>query len=188
MDIAIPRHVSAQPTSTLLASRTNPQAQPTDHRSPMLLVYRGFKRLARCPLQPTSFLQVVDTEATGILPWVEACTHGRKSSILCLSSHHLIRINLQHSIFYGMAERVGFEPTVEFPLHTLSKRAPSTTRPSLRVLRISGLRASGSAQNPNCDRNCDTPPKGLRSLTGTSSDTDGAQPDQYTARRLPHNR
>ena len=24
----------------------------------------------------------------------------------------------------GMAERVGFEPTVEFPLHTLSKRAP----------------------------------------------------------------
>ena len=33
-----------------------------------------------------------------------------------------------------MAERVGFEPTVEFPLHTLSKRAPSTTRTSLRYL------------------------------------------------------
>ena len=33
----------------------------------------------------------------------------------------------------GMAERVGFEPTVEFPLHTLSKRAPSTTRTSLRL-------------------------------------------------------
>ena len=32
-----------------------------------------------------------------------------------------------------VAERVGFEPTVEFPLHTLSKRAPSTTRTSLRV-------------------------------------------------------
>jgi hypothetical protein len=30
-----------------------------------------------------------------------------------------------------MAERVGFEPTLEFPLNTLSKRAPSTTRPSL---------------------------------------------------------
>src|SRR5438046_10722784 len=28
-------------------------------------------------------------------------------------------------------ERVGFEPTVEFPPHTLSKRAPSTTRTSL---------------------------------------------------------
>src|ERR1041384_2767862 len=32
-----------------------------------------------------------------------------------------------------LAERVGFEPTVEFPLHTLSKRAPSTTRTSLRA-------------------------------------------------------
>jgi hypothetical protein len=27
---------------------------------------------------------------------------------------------------------VGFEPTLEFPLNTLSKRAPSATRPSLR--------------------------------------------------------
>jgi hypothetical protein len=32
-----------------------------------------------------------------------------------------------------LAERVGFEPTVEFPLHTLSKRAPSTTRTSLHL-------------------------------------------------------
>jgi PAS domain S-box-containing protein len=39
-----------------------------------------------------------------------------------------------------LAERVGFEPTVGFPLHTLSKRAPSTTRTSLRF-RINGLRA-----------------------------------------------
>src|SRR5688572_27501270 len=40
----------------------------------------------------------------------------------------------------GVAERVGFEPTVEFPLHTLSKRAPSTTRTSLHS-RINDLRA-----------------------------------------------
>ena len=33
----------------------------------------------------------------------------------------------------GLAERVGFEPTVRFPVHTLSKRAPSTTRTSLRL-------------------------------------------------------
>ena len=32
-----------------------------------------------------------------------------------------------------LAERVGFEPTLEFPLNTLSKRAPSTTRPSLQT-------------------------------------------------------
>ena len=31
-----------------------------------------------------------------------------------------------------LAERVGFEPTLEFPLNTLSKRAPSATRPSLQ--------------------------------------------------------
>jgi hypothetical protein len=31
-----------------------------------------------------------------------------------------------------LAERVGFEPTLELPLNTLSKRAPSATRPSLR--------------------------------------------------------
>jgi hypothetical protein len=36
-----------------------------------------------------------------------------------------------------LAERVGFEPTLEFPLNTLSKRAPSATRPSLR--RMKGL-------------------------------------------------
>jgi hypothetical protein len=35
-----------------------------------------------------------------------------------------------------LAEREGFEPSVEFPLHTLSKRAPSTTRTSLRVFGI----------------------------------------------------
>ena len=30
-----------------------------------------------------------------------------------------------------MAERAGFEPAVQFPVHTLSRRAPSTTRTSL---------------------------------------------------------
>ena len=30
-----------------------------------------------------------------------------------------------------MAEKVGFEPTIEFPLYTRSRRAPSTTRTSL---------------------------------------------------------
>src|SRR5690606_27946512 len=31
-----------------------------------------------------------------------------------------------------LAERVGFEPTVPFPVHALSRRVPSATRPSLR--------------------------------------------------------
>src|SRR5690606_20825351 len=46
-----------------------------------------------------------------------------------------------------MAEREGFEPSVEFPLHTLSKRAPSTTRtslPSTRFARSGRARLSGT--------------------------------------------
>ena len=31
-----------------------------------------------------------------------------------------------------MAEREGFEPSKRFPVYTLSKRAPSTTRPPLQ--------------------------------------------------------
>lgn len=33
----------------------------------------------------------------------------------------------------GEAETKGFEPLIEFPLYTLSRRAPSTTRTSLRI-------------------------------------------------------
>jgi hypothetical protein len=32
----------------------------------------------------------------------------------------------------GMAEEAGFEPAIRFPVYTLSRRAPSTTRPPLR--------------------------------------------------------
>ena len=34
----------------------------------------------------------------------------------------------------NVAERVGFEPTLPFRVNTLSKRAPSATRPSLRIV------------------------------------------------------
>jgi hypothetical protein len=46
-----------------------------------------------------------------------------------------LKIQCNLCIFNNMAERVGFEPTLEFPLNTLSKRAPSATRPSLRRIR-----------------------------------------------------
>ena len=49
-----------------------------------------------------------------------------------------------------LAERVGFEPTLELPLNTLSKRAPSATRPSLRLrMQYKGgnLRRCGSENN-----------------------------------------
>jgi hypothetical protein len=53
-----------------------------------------------------------------------------------------------------LAEREGFEPSVEFPLHTLSKRAPSTTRTSLRSSGINSL-AEGGEPCKNPSRDCD---------------------------------
>ena len=38
-----------------------------------------------------------------------------------------------------LAERMGFEPMKGFPLYTLSKRAPSTTRPPLQSSKINYL-------------------------------------------------
>ena len=39
-------------------------------------------------------------------------------------------------ISFLMAEREGFEPSIRFPVYTLSKRAPSTTRPPLLLILI----------------------------------------------------
>ena len=47
----------------------------------------------------------------------------------------------------GVAERQGFEPWIEFPLYTLSKRAPSATRPSLRLGTCEGC-IDSSIQQP----------------------------------------
>jgi hypothetical protein len=58
---------------------------------------------------------------------------------------------LYKQLIDSMAERVGFEPTLEFPLNTLSKRAPSTTRPSLHgvvVLTESTIRG-GAVRGPS---------------------------------------
>src|SRR5579872_307701 len=47
-----------------------------------------------------------------------------------------------------MAERVGFEPTVEFPRHSLSRRAPSTARTPLprKCSHSSGVGAAGQCR------------------------------------------
>jgi hypothetical protein len=39
-------------------------------------------------------------------------------------SHDKLNINNYNGLQKHVAERVGFEPTVRFPAHTLSKRAP----------------------------------------------------------------
>ena len=43
---------------------------------------------------------------------------------------------LLKSLINFMAERMGFEPMIEFPLYMLSKRAPSTTRPPLHYFSL----------------------------------------------------
>ena len=50
----------------------------------------------------------------------------------------------------SLAEGVGFEPTIRFPVYTLSKRAPSATRPSLRE-RCGGAQYSEAASRDNRD-------------------------------------
>lgn len=46
----------------------------------------------------------------------------------------------------GLAEGVGFEPTIRFPVYTRSRRAPSTTRPPLRS--APDTEAGGRMQGP----------------------------------------
>ena len=50
---------------------------------------------------------------------------------------HNKNADLKVSIFpiYSIAERKGFEPSIRFPVYTLSRRAPSTTRTPLCLLR-----------------------------------------------------
>ena len=46
----------------------------------------------------------------------------------------------------ALAEGVGFEPTRRFPAHTLSKRAPSATRPPLQALAAQRRRTIAAAR------------------------------------------
>src|SRR6185437_13381168 len=51
----------------------------------------------------------------------------------------------------GVAERVGFEPTLPVRVNTLSKRAPSATRPSLqRLIRIASVSVARVARHRCC--------------------------------------
>ena len=90
------------------------------------------------------------------LPWrennVDARWYGRASSTIChqLSNPKLRQLsdlasnpdflakrkrptNLQSVSLFLLAERTGFEPAITLLPYTLSKRAPSTTRPPLRT-------------------------------------------------------
>src|SRR5262245_59175649 len=55
---------------------------------------------------------------------------GRDVGVILLA--RLWRVHSSADQERAVAVRVGFEPTIRFPVYTLSKRAPSATRPSLR--------------------------------------------------------
>src|SRR5690606_11031166 len=50
-----------------------------------------------------------------------------------------------------LAERKGFEPLRRFPVYTLSRRAPSTTRPPLRVAHVCWKRQKHTPRG-RCER------------------------------------
>src|SRR5271156_3364670 len=60
---------------------------------------------------------------------------GSQSAILPDSGISVGITCLQVRDYKELAERVGFEPTLPFRVNTLSKRAPSATRPSLRLFK-----------------------------------------------------
>src|SRR6478736_274294 len=61
-------------------------------------------------------------------------------------------------LFSGLlAEGAGFEPAIRFPVYTLSRRAPSTTRPPLlcsRIMRIWTLERVQLVIHASCNGGC----------------------------------
>ncbi len=64
--------------------------------------------------------------------------HGRPYN--ALKTNCMLRFSARLRTFCrkidGVAEREGFEPSIRFTVYTLSRRAPSTTRPPLLVRRV----------------------------------------------------
>src|SRR5262249_52191101 len=75
--------------------------------------------------------------STGIASMVSMTSASRARVIRCLAARSLTARRSPPmspvSTQRHLAEGVGFEPTIRFPVYTLSKRAPSATRPSLQA-------------------------------------------------------
>jgi hypothetical protein len=69
------------------------------------------------------------------------CVRDAEVGVNVLSAHfkdQLFGSPNEIAILDHLAEGVGFEPTLRFPVNTLSKRAPSATRPPLLIGRKNG--------------------------------------------------
>ena len=72
---------------------------------------------------------------------LDACIYYRQCLTSVCPNHHTVLCKENPSSFEGCIQRIflvscgeeGFEPSIGFPLYTLSRRAPSTTRTSLQL-------------------------------------------------------
>ena len=76
----------------------------------------------------------------------------RRSRAVCLA----FRDNLRQPEIRDMAEGAGFEPAMELPPYTLSRRAPSTARPPLRNAPQAGSQRDSSGAPRRVQRGPDT--------------------------------
>src|SRR5580692_1101446 len=79
-------------------------------------------------------------DRTPLYSLTDFCPHSliRGTAIRSNSLEYRISVDSQapeNGLRNALAEGVGFEPTIRFPVYTLSKRAPSATRPPLRARR-----------------------------------------------------
>jgi hypothetical protein len=76
--------------------------------------------------------------------------------------HHQLS-NEQDKAQFAMAEGVGFEPTIRFPVYTLSRRAPSTARPPLRQAARGGKATDTNPDLPDAEPPVAHAPGGAKS-------------------------
>ena len=72
----------------------------------------------------------------------------RQNCCLALSPYICWKYIKNQLFARSVAERVGFEPTLEFPLNTLSKRAPSAARPPLQGRLLTNFEFTTSSGRP----------------------------------------
>src|SRR5581483_10924710 len=106
----------------------------------------------------------------------------RESACKCLFYSHFSNISeaQRKSAKDGLSEGVGFEPTIRFPVYTLSKRAPSATRPPLRRGRCGQYSHRPRPDNPMEIRGC-----GLRPMPNAPTRVDDPRQRCSSSRDLP---
>ena len=65
------------------------------------------------------------------------------------SNHHCLQVIKESAPLVNnlMAEREGFEPSIRINVYTLSRRAPSATRPPLHIFRLYAFTALSPGEN-----------------------------------------